>query len=346
MSHSRQTLDFVQSLQSALTVEEIGTSYVAAVRFMIFARGHGIYRLDPQTNAFVDQAADVPSTLLDEYAAVGMGQDPVLEAAVHTGRPVDSSNEAVAETWPTSGAQQVLAHFGYAHSLKAPLVVGDLVWGSIHFTRYASDPPFDERDRKTAALLVKHLGAALTRAVRYEQVNWQASYLQAALDCVAQPVVVTDKQGDIMFTNAAARTTDIRGRQVLDLVGPTIHRATDLINNEGRRVVSTHVDAPEPTLLSVRTVAVPRYAATVSVIYARSDKPNMALPELGILSKREREIAQWVSQGLSTREIAARAFITENTVKQHLKRTFSKLGVNSRAEMVHAMWAAARAERI
>ncbi|MEM8808081.1 MAG: LuxR C-terminal-related transcriptional regulator [Cyanobacteria bacterium P01_G01_bin.38] len=52
------------------------------------------------------------------------------------------------------------------------------------------------------------------------------------------------------------------------------------------------------------------------------------------LTPREAQIAERVAQGLTNREIGAALWITENTVKQALKRMFRKLGVSSRAEMV------------
>ncbi|GAB3200257.1 hypothetical protein GCM10027062_19180 [Nocardioides hungaricus] len=344
MSYPSASLAFDLKLQAALTVEEISASYVTAVKDVIFARGRGLYRLDPQTNHFVDQVADVPNPLLDEYAAIGVEDDPVLRAAVHGGRPVTSSDAGLASAWPASRARRVLEHFGYAHSLKAPLVVGDVVWGSIHFTRYDDDPPFDDHDRHTAAHVVGHLGAALTRALRHEQVHRRAGALETALDCVTQPVVITDRFGNHVLHNAAAGAATRDGRRVLEVVSPTIHQSVELINSGSRRVVTAQTTEAGAEPLSVRSVALTRYGGAVSLVYSRHTTPTSELPELGILSKREQEIALLVSQGLSTKEIAARAFITENTVKQHLKRIFSKLNVCSRAEMVHALWAAARPE--
>ncbi|MGW2184030.1 response regulator transcription factor [Streptomyces sp. NPDC001732] len=49
-----------------------------------------------------------------------------------------------------------------------------------------------------------------------------------------------------------------------------------------------------------------------------------------------------VSEGLTTKQIAARAFISENTVKQHLKRVFAKTGVSNRAELVQLIWTSGR----
>ena len=52
------------------------------------------------------------------------------------------------------------------------------------------------------------------------------------------------------------------------------------------------------------------------------------------ITSRESEIAQLVAQGLTNAEIGKTLWITENSVKQALKRMFRKLQVSSRAEMV------------
>ena len=52
------------------------------------------------------------------------------------------------------------------------------------------------------------------------------------------------------------------------------------------------------------------------------------------LTPRQLEIARLVALGRTNAEIGKELWITENTVKQALKRMFRKLGVSSRAEMV------------
>jgi two-component system, NarL family, response regulator LiaR len=56
--------------------------------------------------------------------------------------------------------------------------------------------------------------------------------------------------------------------------------------------------------------------------------------ELGI-TPRELEILEHIAKGLSTREIAAALFVSENTVKTHASRLFDKLSVNRRTQAVH-----------
>lgn len=55
--------------------------------------------------------------------------------------------------------------------------------------------------------------------------------------------------------------------------------------------------------------------------------------ELGI-TDRELEILGLIAQGLSSREIGERLFVSENTVKTHSSRLFDKLGVNRRLHAV------------
>ncbi len=52
------------------------------------------------------------------------------------------------------------------------------------------------------------------------------------------------------------------------------------------------------------------------------------------LTSREREVLQWLGQGLSNRQIAGRLGISEHTVKFHVSAIYAKLGVASRAEAV------------
>ena len=56
-----------------------------------------------------------------------------------------------------------------------------------------------------------------------------------------------------------------------------------------------------------------------------------------LLSAREREVAELVAHGNSTRAIAEALFLSERTVESHLSSIFSKLNVHSRVELATAV---------
>lgn len=58
---------------------------------------------------------------------------------------------------------------------------------------------------------------------------------------------------------------------------------------------------------------------------------------LSPLTKREMEIIQLVEEGKSNHEIADQLFVSENTVKTHLKNIFSKTEAKNRTDLIHRL---------
>jgi DNA-binding NarL/FixJ family response regulator len=60
-------------------------------------------------------------------------------------------------------------------------------------------------------------------------------------------------------------------------------------------------------------------------------------PEIGDLSARGREILEMVVEGLSNAQIAARLYLSESTIKQHLRAVYKVLGVRNRTQAAKLM---------
>ena len=75
----------------------------------------------------------------------------------------------------------------------------------------------------------------------------------------------------------------------------------------------------------VHEVAVPAPAT-----FTRNEEKLAAIG----MTRRELEILELIAEGLSNREIAERAFVSESTVKTHLSRVFEKLGAKRRTQAV------------
>lgn len=100
---------------------------------------------------------------------------------------------------------------------------------------------------------------------------------------------------------------------------------------------------PEFLLAAIRTVgaghSVIAPAATFDLLRQFSD--TRTAPDTSVieeLSPREKEIFLLVAKGLSNAEVAESAFVEETTVKTHLGKILSKLGLKSRVQVVAFAW--------
>jgi len=88
---------------------------------------------------------------------------------------------------------------------------------------------------------------------------------------------------------------------------------------------------PDDLAAAVRTAAAGR--TTLAPTVADRLLNRMRMPGAA-LTRREIEVLVLVADGLSNRAIAARLNLTEGTVKSHLARCYTKLGVDSRTSAV------------
>jgi DNA-binding CsgD family transcriptional regulator len=329
------------SLQAALTEAEVTKVYLSAVPSVIGARGRGFYRFDAASATPATVAADVAPEFLADYEERGRCGDPVLDFVRDNLRPVDDTRACPQSAWRSSPVHDVLRRAGFYHSLEAPVVVSGELIGTINFARASNDRAFSVADMRAASAAAEQLGLAVERALRFEQTGARATMLEAALDRLPQAVVVTDMDGTVRYINRAAARPSASGHSLLALAGTRIAAALAAFREQGQRIaVSSDGDGQ----VIIKSVRLPGASdAALTLIYP-SERSVGSLPLWDLLSPREQQIADWVSQGLTTKQIAARAVVTENTVKQHLKRIFAKTDVANRAELVHRIWEARQAQ--
>jgi DNA-binding NarL/FixJ family response regulator len=101
-------------------------------------------------------------------------------------------------------------------------------------------------------------------------------------------------------------------------------------------------DAPADELVrAVRVVAAGDALLAPSItrrmiadLVSRHAAPRRSADELARLTPRETEVLELLARGMSNAEIAAGLFVSEETVKTHVGKVFSKLGLRDRAQAV------------
>lgn len=87
------------------------------------------------------------------------------------------------------------------------------------------------------------------------------------------------------------------------------------------------------------TVSREEMATSLEELLRGGDEPAIRVAEVvtgpqGRLTMREQDVLVALADGRRNREIAERLYLSENTVKTHMRSIFRKLGVNNRAEAV------------
>jgi DNA-binding NarL/FixJ family response regulator len=93
---------------------------------------------------------------------------------------------------------------------------------------------------------------------------------------------------------------------------------------------------PAQVLRAVEVVQKGELAAPRGLLgwHLLSQKEN---PNVGELSARKREILEMVVEGLSNAQIAGRLYVSESTIKQHLRAVYKVLGVSNRTQAAKRM---------
>ena len=171
--------------------------------------------------------------------------------------------------------------------------------------------------------------------------------VERALANVGVPSYVLDRTGVVRWINPAAERLlgDIRGRLYTSVVAPEDgRRARELFT---RKVLGTAsaTDATgilvstDGTRVAVEISAVPLMNGerVVGVFGLLEEHPghNPTAPPPH-LTPRQVEVLRLLEQGRSTKQIAAELHLSTETVRNHIRRLFRALGVNTRLEAVAA----------
>jgi PAS domain S-box-containing protein len=171
--------------------------------------------------------------------------------------------------------------------------------------------------------------------------------VERALGDVGVPSYVLDTTGIVRWINPAAERLlgDVRGRHLTSVVAPEdTGRARELF---ARKVLGTTAatDATAVLLstggerLAVEISAVPLMGGdrVVGVFGLLDQLPveRVTAPHPH-LTPRQVEVLRLLEEGRSTKQIAAELHLSTETVRNHIRRLFRALGVNTRLEAVAA----------
>jgi PAS domain S-box-containing protein len=170
--------------------------------------------------------------------------------------------------------------------------------------------------------------------------------VEDAIGRVRVPAYVIDRHGIIRWLNPAAMKLageDVRGRQFTSVVAPEeTRRAREIFtrnlfgspSGSDNSIVGINADGERITV-EVSAVPLTSGGHVIGVFGQVKDiedhPPSLPHPSL---TPRQIEVLRRLAQGRTTTQIAQELHLSEDTVRNHIRRMMGRLGVHSRLEAV------------
>jgi DNA-binding CsgD family transcriptional regulator len=307
---------------------------------------------DPATLLFTSAVVDdVLARVTGEFLENEFLRDDSVKFAslTRSPSPVDSLGVATeGELDRSARYQEILAPMDLGDELRAALTVGSKCWGFMCLHRERSGPNFTPAEAAFLAKLAPHLAEGL-----------RTSLLIGDAKSTPSPssgpglVLLADDLSLVATTPAAEAWL----AEVSRSGWPSSLELPDAVYAVAARLLALERGGHAPPdlmpRLRLRTASgrwlvlhASRLRAAgiegrLAVIFEEA-RPSEIAPLIADaygLTKRESEITRLVLRGLSTTEVAQEVHITPNTVRDHFKSIFDKVGVRSRRELVGQVFA-------
>ena len=277
--------------------------------------------------------------------------DAVKFAQLARGRsPVDSLGAATkGELALSPRYQEILTPMDLGDELRAALVVGSKCWGFMCLHREHSSPNFTPAEAAYLAKLTPHLAEGLRTALLIGDAQ-VTSFVPEGPGLV----LLGEDLSLAAITPAAeawlAEVDKSDWLSSLELPGAVYAVAARLLALERGEHTPTTDHMPRIRLrtasgrwlvLHASRLRTAETEGKIAVIFEEARPSEIAplIVDAHGLTKREGEITQLVLRGLSTAEVSEKLHITPNTVRDHFKAIFDKVGVRSRRELVGQVFA-------
>jgi DNA-binding CsgD family transcriptional regulator len=343
----RSEENLVRLCHTGLDADALRTQVLRGLRRLMSIDAAFFATADPETllftGAYPEEAlASVGDLFLDnEYSARDVNQFATLAAAP---RPVATLDDATrGERLASPRYRDIMRPIGLGDELRAALSVGSEVWGYLCLHREDCHLGFTEAEAGTLARVGPHIAHGLRQA--------------ALLDAAGSPSDAVNPGVLLLADDLSLVAATPDAEHLLTLLEPseTLHnlplpaavcsvaaalRATELGIARATQPTTT-VRTRSGTWLRLHASRLRGMGRTgpISVVLEPASSQSMATLMLRAhgLSPRELEVAVAVLRGESTKAISETLHISANTVQDHLKAIFDKVGVHSRRELVGRM---------
>jgi DNA-binding CsgD family transcriptional regulator len=351
LTAERARREIIRLSQAGLDFRALQSETLKQLRKVIPIEASFFATVDPATLLFTSAMSDdilqkaTPQFIENEFLQVDVNK---FAALVHSGQPIGGLVQMTNQQLEQSQRyREILAPLGLGDELRAALITRDVCWGVLCLHRERSSPPFDASE----AAFLRRVIPSLAEGLRSSLLLGAATAEETA-----------DAPGLLLLgeDHSIAAITPVAERLLADVAEEDrcpVYGLPYAIHAVVARLRAAERHSEEPSELAPRarlrtasgrwlvlhasrmTGAQADGQIAVIVEVARPVEIAQLIVQAYALSRRESEIVRLVAQGKSTAQMAEAFHITANTVQDHLKAVFEKVGVRSRRELVSQLFA-------
>lgn len=236
--------------------------------------------------------------------------------------------------------REVLAPEGLRHELRAVYRDQHGAWAAMVLLRAPGREDFDAREVELVAAVNEPLTRALRRLLLLAEMQARAEPGTPGL-LLLEPANGAEGRGEWQVRHASPTALQWLDQIDDSSAGPLPYALYSLAMRaarEGHAV--TRIRARSGRWLTAHAEAVLAAGGGISLILQPSRPHEIAQILAGAygLTAREAEVARLVAAGCTNEEIARLLFVSRYTVEDHLKKSYEKLDVRSRSELVSRLF--------
>jgi DNA-binding CsgD family transcriptional regulator len=230
---------------------------------------------------------------------------------------------------------------GFRSEVRTTFSIGGSQWGVAQFDRLGDSPRFSDDEKGWLERIAPLVGAALRRSLIAKPASSPASR--------GPGIVVLDPEGKALSatSEATAWLDELesvyapRGALPVPLeANAYASRVRGALESSGEAVPRARLRTRTGVWLLMHGSLLQGTDNLALVIEpAKGGDVAPLIVEAYGLTQRELDVTRSIARGLGTAEIAEHLFLSQHTVRDHVKSVFEKVGVSSRGELVAKVFA-------
>lgn len=346
INRTEELLELVDSLRDVNDLQSLQSTYFEHISRLIQADAYGFYLLDKELCPQKVYTVHAPTDFLSMYEQQGRHVDPVLSYVVANGRSIHECALSDSVDWVHEPMGRIMRAWNFYHLLEGPLIWGKTVIGTLNFARRLHSQPFNELDLITLNFICRQISAICGRFLELTSSVTKLELFQKSAELLHLPIIITQGSQKILFANRYAQvhifgtcsnvTLDSMKeyRYIHEILKKNINHLETSHGRAAEHFVCVGIDSPQYFLQTyLFDSADNTYLSVLTYPYLRARTEFNLIGFKTLLSQREREILIFLTNGWTNKAIARQLYISENTVKFHVKNIYMKLGINSRVEL-------------